>query len=445
MMRRKRIKPVSERQAQCMPSIAALTVTAIVLAAASACGGSPAVKGHRRAARSFGTVATADGKIVAVGRAGLFAVTRYTNRGRLDASFGTGGKVVTDVGSKPGAGYLAAGTRAVAVQRDHKIVALGWTSVVPPDPAGCNGGGNGHFALARYLPDGRLDRGFGTGGKVVDFGSNGADAGAVQADGKVVALRSNACDAGFVAALARYTSSGRLDHRFGTEGRVEITSFRPSHDVIIDPDRKIIVAGSTFSPDASPNLALARYLPDGRLDASFGSRGKVVAHFEGGSRAEGIALQADGKLVAVGWIHYQFALARYTDDGRLDSSFGGGGKVVTDLGPKGGFSDSAGEVAVQADGKIIAAGAHEGPLGRRVFFTLARYTSSGHLDPSFGAGGKVVNKSLGAAFGLAIQSDGEVVVPAVRSSSSNAPFGSVLVRYTTDGRLDESFGKSARH
>jgi uncharacterized delta-60 repeat protein len=110
-----------------------------------------------------------------------------------------------------------------------------------------------------------------------------------------------------------------------------------------------------------------------------------------------------------------------------------------------GFSDGAGEVAVQADGKIIAAGAHEGPLGRHVFFTLARYTPSGHLDPSFGAGGKVVNKSLGPAGGLAIQSDGEVVVLAVRSSSSNAPFDSVLVRYTTDGRLDKSFGKSARH
>jgi hypothetical protein len=82
-------------------------------------------------------------------------------------------------------------------------------------------------------------------------------------------------------------------------------------------------------------------------------------------------------------------------------------------------------------------------LGRHVFFTLARYTPSGHLDPSFGADGKVVNKSLGAAGGLAIQSDGKVVVLAVRSSSSNAPLGSVLVRYTTDGRLDESFGKSA--
>ena len=346
-----------------------------------------------------------DGKIVATGAGdGDFALARYTPDGRLDASFGKGGKVLTDLG---GEDYAL----AVAIQHDGKIVAtgLGWDT---------------EFALARYTPDGRLDASFGKGGKVLESFSgypNYASAVAIQGDGKIVAAGTTSY---LDFALARYTPDGRLDPSFGTGAVVEtdFSSDYPDYGeaVAIQDDGKIVAAG-----DGDRDFALARYTPDGRLDASFGTGGKVLTDLGKYDGASAVAIQADGKIVAAGASGsrtFAFALARYTPDGRLDASFGKGGTVLTDLGGE----DGAAGVAIQDDGKIVAAGAGDGG------FALARYTPDGRLDASFGTGGTVLTDLGGkdGAAGVAIQDDGKIVA----AGAGDGDFA--LARYLPNGHLD---------
>src|SRR5438874_2198299 len=141
--------------------------------------------------------------------------------------------------------------------------------------------------------------------------------------------------------------------------------------------------GSSF------RFALARYNRNGSLDRSFGGDGKVATHFAKKSRegAESVAIQADGKIVAAGdtyQSHDRFALARYNPNGSLDCSFGGDGKVATHFASM--SDDNADSVAIQADGKVVAGGETFQSHDR---FALARYKPNGSLDRSFGGDGKV--------------------------------------------------------
>ena len=159
--------------------------------------------------------------------------------------------------------------------------------------------------------------------------------------------------------LARYTTAGRLDAGFGSGGRVRTPEIDPAggFGVAIQDDGRIVVAGGSGKgkdPNYSSldNFVVARYLPDGRLDRGFGSGGTVVTRLRGGGTSA-VAIQRDGRIVAIGGagkIVSSFGLARYTGDGRLDSSFGSGGKVISDF-P--GHSDVADAVAIQGDGRIV--------------------------------------------------------------------------------------------
>src|SRR5205823_5199649 len=140
------------------------------------------------------------------------------------------------------------------------------------------------------------------------------------------------------------------------------------------------------------DFAVARYNADGSLDTTFGSGGTVTTNFGPGATyddADGVAIQSDGKIVVAGTCNRGgsdnvFAVARYNADGSLDSTFGSGGTVTTDFG-LGGSDDSAYAVALQPDGKIVAAGATYlgGVPGD---FALARYNPDGTLDSTFGGG-----------------------------------------------------------
>ena len=178
----------------------------------------------------------------------------------------------------------------------------------------------------------------------------------------------------------------------------------------IQADGKIVVAGGA-------GYGVARFNSDGTLDASFGGDGKVMTDFTSGSDyAPGVAIQADGKIVVVGtagsWPDTKFALARFNSDGTLDASFGVGGKVMTDF--TSGY-DYASGVAIQTDGKIVVVGGpgSTGPGPYDTKFALARYNSDGTLDASFGVVGKVRPTSPQGgdeAKGVAIQADGRIVV-----------------------------------
>jgi uncharacterized delta-60 repeat protein len=347
--------------------------------------------------------------------------------GDLDPTFGNGGKVTTDFGS----GCANDFATAMAIQSNGKIVAAGQTRI----------NNRYHFALARYNGDGTLDTSFGSGGLVTtDLGGeyDAINAVVIQSEGKIVVAGN-----GFT--LARYNSDGTLDASFGSSG-VVTTDYGGwednAYDVIIQSNGKIVAAGSVRT-DRGYDFALARYNGDGSLDKSFGSGGLVTTDF--GSAYDGasaVTLQRDGKIVAAGEgredsSYIDFALARYNSDGTLDASFGSDGKVTTDLGED--WAGSVGDVAIQRDGKIVAAGGRH--TGGQYDFALARYNDDGSLDTSFGNSGLVTtdfgNIDLGST--VAIQSDGKIVIAGGADISGDYDYHFALARYNGNGTLDATF------
>ena len=254
---------------------------------------------------------------------------------------------------------------------------------------------------AAVAAPGALDPTFGTSGEVTtDFGgSDSAQAVAIQSDGKIVAAGGTFSFPSGDFAVARYNVDGSLDPTFGSGGKVttDFGGFDAASAVVIQPDGRIVAAGRSGGGD----FALARYNADGSLDPTFGSGGKVTTDFGGGfDAAFGVALQTDGKIIAVGQgaSSFDFALARYNADGSLDPTFGSGGKVTTDF--TGGFEDAI-AVAIQLDGRIVVTG--QTFSGGFQKFALARYNADGSLDTSFGSGGIVTtNFGFDSAFGGAL-------------------------------------------
>jgi uncharacterized delta-60 repeat protein len=196
-----------------------------------------------------------------------------------------------------------------------------------------------------------------------------------------------------------------------------------------------IFAIAAFILAISLSSAPTAYAAAGDLDATFGTNGQVITAFSGFAAGNAVAVQSDGKVVVVGEESNDFTVARYSSGGILDSSFGDGGKVTTDFSDN---SDRAYAVAIQTDGKIIVAGSTGSD------FALARYNSNGTLDSSFGDGGKVTTNYSVSGPGdsgraVAVQSDGKIVL-AGYSYDSTEYEEFALLRYNSNGILDSSFG-----
>jgi uncharacterized delta-60 repeat protein len=328
---------------------------------------------------------------------------------------------------------------AVALQADGKIVAAG-TSQYSTD-----------FALARYNADGTLDTTFGGGdGKVTTNFFDNADGGysvTLQADGKIIVGGAASANGDGRFALARYNIDGTLDTSFGDNGKVTtaFTGIAGGNSVTVQADGKIVLTG-TSSDGPSVDFAVARYNSDGSLDTTFGNGGRVTTDISGPGGYDyafgPVRVQADGKIVVSGTTvnnpSVDFALVRYNSDGSLDTDFGGGdGKVRTDF--SGLSIDYGWAMALQADGKIVMAGQSTGST--EVTFALARYNADGSLDPTFGGGdGKVTTDFFpggvqDVCYSVVVQPDGKIV--AVGTSSNGA---TLLARYNSDGSLDTSFG-----
>jgi uncharacterized delta-60 repeat protein len=385
-----------------------------------------------------------DGEIVAGGFAtssttGMdFALARYNTDGSLDTTFGTGGKVTTD--------FFGGNDRIsrIAIQPDGLIVACGQAS--QPAPPGTNTAS--YFALARYNTDGTLDSTFGNGGKVTTQFTGVADEClglALQSNGQIVAVGQTDEPATMNDfALARYNTDGTLDSTFGIGGKVT-TDFSGGDDaalgVVIQSDGAIVAAGEEENAAATEGeFALARYDSNGTLDPSFGSGGKVTTSFFGNfDEALDIALQSNGQIVTVGVDSTaasnfdfspsnNFALVRYNNDGSLDSTFGSAGKVTTDLGSE----DRAVGLAIQSNGDLVAGGLSFN-TSAVMEFALARYTSAGALDATFGTGGEVTTEFAGLGdkiLRVAIDGNGNIV--AGGSATEPAPISNTvfaLARY----------------
>jgi uncharacterized delta-60 repeat protein len=378
---------------------------------------------------AYGMAVQSDGRIVVAGFSNMggsydFALARYGGGGTLDPTFGAGGTVLTDVDAT--GSYDEA--RAVATQPDGKIVAAGSSDA----------SGNSDFAVVRYNHDGTPDRTFGTGGTALTDASgagryDAAYAVAVQPDGKILAAGSSDASGSSDFAVVRYNHDGTPDRTFGTGGTVitDLGGTDYAYAMALCGDGRIVVAGSSDAA-GSLDFALARYTVDGTLDSGFGRRGTALTDVNGvGSddEARAVVVRADGEVVAAGRSNAvrrtdrDFALARYRNDGNLDSSFGHGGTVLTDVG--GGSDDVALAVAIQPDCKIVAAGGSG--RWRTDNFALARYRDDGTMDPTFGAAGTVVTDISGVranneAFAVAIQPDGKILTAGVASGVGWADF-----------------------
>jgi uncharacterized delta-60 repeat protein len=354
----------------------------------------------------------------------------------LDTDFGTEGIVTTDFGS----GSVEA--NVATLQPDGKVLLAGTS--------------NGDFAVARYNSNGTLDSFFGTNGKVTTsvgpiFDSTYALA--LQPDGKILAggFSQGTSSADF--AVVRYNSNGTLDTAFGTGGIVT-TSVGPDFELVralaLQPDGKILAAGIRYASTNfnSGDFAVVRYNSDGTLDTAFGTGGIVTTDFFGKTdEISAITLQSDGKILAAGAATRSdssisdFAVVRYNINGTLDTGFGTGGKVTTVFGTGSGFARS---VALAADGKILLAGG--AIFDGRFRFAVVRYDSNGTLDTTFGADGTgAVSTKINTGdtdhlgFSMAIQSDGKIILGG-SSTSIDGDFGSAVVRYNSNGTLDNTFG-----
>jgi len=371
---------------------------------------------------------------------GLAPCSVSASAGDVDTTFGTGGRVTTDFSGN------ADFASSVVVQPDGHIITGGFAT-----------GAGRDFALARYTPNGTLDNTFGSGGIVVDALSQSDDQiGSIKLlpDGKIICAGTLFTDAtGFDFVLTRYTPEGKPDVTFGSNGTVT-TDFGESSDDIcfalaLQPDGKMVVVGRRVSlRNQDSDFALARYNADGSLDMSFGTAGKVTTDFFGQfDFARDVALQADGQIVAAGQASpngsANFALARYNADGSLDMTFGTGGKVITIFEGGGIGSSAANALKLQPDGKIVISGeAFNFSLGNPDF-ALARYDSGGNLDSTFGSGGTVVMDfadSQDIATSLFIQPDGKIIAAGEVQDITTFLSDFGLVRYNSDGSPDPTFG-----
>ena len=363
-----------------------------------------------------------DGKIVVAANANSqFAVVRYNTDGSLDNTFDGDGIASVAVSTN-------AGASDVLIQTDGKIVVSGSATV----------GVAADFALARLNTDGSLDASFDGDGTVttqLSTGSDGIVEAAIQPDGKIVAIGSAYNGSNNDFAAARYNPDGSLDTSFDTDGKTttHVQGYDWGTTMLLQADGGIVVAG--YSVGGDNDFTMIRYNAGGSLDTSFDGDGKSVNNFSfAHAGAKAVAVQPDGKIVAGGWrgvntSNPAFAITRYNTDGSVDwktaASLGIGTHIVHAL-------------AIQSDGKIIAAGqAYNGP---DYDFGVVRLNSNGTLDTSFDGDGRVKTPVLSGddyPYGVAVHSDGKIVVAGYSHNGTNRDIS--LVRYNANGSLDTSF------
>jgi uncharacterized delta-60 repeat protein len=350
-----------------------------------------------------------DDKLIVAGwtkRAGLnIALTRVRPNGELDKSFGTRGKVTTHRWGERGGDHLGV---AVAIQDNGKILVA--NSI------------DGDFVLARFRSNGKLDRGFGQRGRVTtDLGAYERVAAlALQGDGRIVLAGDRCCDTDDTVAIARYRRGGRLDPTFGNGGTVSSEPSLNVDDVAIQGNGKIVVGGFVGAPggyeEACSDLAVARFTPDGDLDTSFSDDGLVTADFHGGCDfGEAVGIGRGGMVIAGtavenpdGSGERDFALARFTRSGTLDTGFAGDGLLLADFG---GRHERANGLTFDPRERLVAVGTTA--EHRRSGMAVARLRPDGSPDAGFAGNGQRVvrfERRFVGASAVEIDQRGRIVV-----------------------------------
>ena len=368
----------------------------------------PAIRGERREVRARVVLHAALACAALVASPALV----MAQAGRLDATFGAGGKAFTK-----NATNFGQAVNAVALQTDGKIIVAGSL--------------NNSFGFVRYNTNGSLDSTFGSGGIVsinpqdsavdVLFGI------AIQSNGKILAA--GPVNAGNDFFMIRLNPNGSLDTTFGNSGVAAEEACIPNSGALASqPNGEIVVVGGGCA---------VRFEANGTLDPSFGIGG--VAKLVGGEGGT-VALQSDGKFLVTGFdgLPGGGIISRYNSNGSIDPSFGIFGSV--------GCPSPASAVSVQGDGKIVVAGTltdlRTSPGSQDL--ALFRYNTNGSVDDTFGTNGGVVTSFFSApansaAFAVLIQINGDIVV-AGQASQGNKPSEFAVARFTGLGQLDSTFG-----
>lgn len=339
---------------------------------------------------------------------GYFAAARFSPRGNLDASFGTGGYTqrfrIRHRGLAGEGMQLRA--RAIAVQRNSRILVAGYQE---------NEFGGTAPLLVRFRPDGTMDGSFGRGGKVAPVpGSEASDPAQLRGGGAV-------------------------------------------YDISLGGDGRIYAAGGlNESGGGRPAGLVLAYRPDGKLDRSFGSGGRVVL-----ARPRGIVFTgftsvkplANGKLLVAGYLHGRLSLVRLTQRGDLDPTFGGGdGIAAPDAGQPGACCPASAGLAVAEGGRILLSGVTERAKEEPVLLFALR--PDGRLDRAFGTKGKVIGRPRRAdlsafiAYGMARQRNGRIVIVGAAervNREKRTSYRFTTLRYLANGRVDRSFGSGGAH
>lgn len=356
---------------------------------------------------------------------------RALTPGELDPTFGQGGKATAL--SQGSVGY------AVLIDPHGRAVTAGYTLNGRPD-----------FVVARFLQNGTLDTTFGDLGRtILDLG--GADyayALDFQVGGKIVLAGESDTAGKSRIALARFNGNGKVDATFGGGDGFVLTSFgkdqQAANAVIVTPDDKIVAAGST-SGGVNARSAIVRYGLGGRLDPSFGGDGRVSFDLSNSDEQFEAISWDEGHYVLAGYAEVNltpaFSVADVTTNGKLNTEFSQNGFTTTNV-TNG--ADVGYDMIQQGDGKIVVAGRVSN--SGRDDWGIVRYLPKGGIDRTWGSSGKVITsfgKSFDVAYGIALQTNGKIVVAGrVHRTITGSDFG--VVRYNSDGSVNLPFGTNGK-
>jgi len=363
----------------------------------------------------------------------LFSLTTavFAQPGTLDATFGNGGIVSTQISTSYNFG------NAMTIQADGKIVVVGQSRV----------SGKYNMSIVRYNPDGTLDDTFDSDGMLIIEAAtvnNFANKVMIQSDNKIVIAGHSFNGSSADMVVVRLNPDGSIDNTFGTNGIATI-DFAGANDLAesatLQADGKILLGGHS-----ADNFSVVRLKTDGSLDSTFGLNGLAKIIFAtGSSYIKDIIVQSDGKILTAGFASgtgaFTFALARFKTDGSLDSTFGTNGMVYYDFGSGDNFGLAVRE---KSDGKILIAGntfISSPPLVYKQ--AVMQLNADGSKDNSFGTNGiaraGIANEEC-YANGLAIQPDGKIILAGYNTDGSTDDF--ILSRFNPDGSLDLTFGNN---
>lgn len=385
---------------------------------------------------TFGQRATvalqSDGKVLMAGSLNTrFCLARYNTNGTLDTTFDVDGVLTTTIAGSTGSGALAVAVQPAVSGQPERIVAAGWALV-----------GSRRFAVARYNLNGALDTTFDADGmQTHGMGTTANEANAVLVQGEKITVAGFSRSGGESwASIARFNLNGSLDGTFAVD-YVPFWAAVPLGNVgfgLADQAGNTVLVGHGMSHSLNRDLMILRFLTNGTFDPSFDGDGiRLQDVTDVAATLGGAALQADGRIVVAGYLDTSstrlWAIARLEPDGSLDPSFGSAGKVAY-------FGNgSANAVTIQPDGRIVVVGTYV-ISGNVSHFAILRLTADGALDPEFGFG-DLVDTAIGSgnadANSVTVQADGKIVVAGTATNGGTVDMA--LVRYNTDGSLDTSF------